>query len=80
MTMFIELKDGLFEGVLKTVITRRQFGFISGDDGREIFVHQDNCVGYTLKLGDRVQYDIGPAITLGRPDMAINVRLGGGAL
>lgn len=46
-------------GKVKTWLEDRGFGFITGDDGRDIFVHARQLPRgvRVLRAGDRVQYD-----------------------
>jgi CspA family cold shock protein len=49
------------EGKVKWFNTRKGYGFISTDDGRDIFVHYSNIAaeGYkTLAEGDAVSFDV----------------------
>lgn len=39
--------------------TERGFGFITGDDGKDVYVHTTAIVGGTaLSVGDEVEYDV----------------------
>ena len=64
------------EGSVKWFDARKGYGFINGDDGREIYVHYTGieCEGFrVLRYGKRVEYD---EQTL--PDghrQAVNVRI-----
>ena len=49
------------EGPVKWFNQRKGYGFISTDDGRDIFVHYSNISGEgfkTLAEGDQVSFDI----------------------
>ncbi|HUT42732.1 MAG TPA: cold shock domain-containing protein [Desulfobacterales bacterium] len=49
------------EGTVKWFNQRKGYGFISTDDGRDIFVHYSNISGEgfkTLAEGDQVSFDI----------------------
>jgi cold shock CspA family protein len=51
---------GARTGTVKFFQPDRNFGFIRGDDGVEIFVHKSAIVGAsTLRAGQRVRYDVG---------------------
>jgi cold shock CspA family protein len=52
----------------------RHWGFIRENDGTQWFFHQSNAIRYYIpKLSDMVQFEIGPPITLGKKDQAINI-------
>jgi len=47
------------KGKVKMFNTARGFGFITGDDGRDVYVHISSIEGgETLAAGDVVEYDI----------------------
>lgn len=49
----------MVEGTVKFFNNMKNFGFISGDDGKDYFVHSSGIVeGETLNEGDRVSFDI----------------------
>lgn len=48
-------------GKIKWFNNQKGYGFISGDDGKEIFVHYSGIVGEgfkTLNEGDKVTFDV----------------------
>ncbi|MCK4386220.1 MAG: cold shock domain-containing protein [candidate division Zixibacteria bacterium] len=59
------------KGKIKRIIRERGFGFISAEDGREIFFHQSELQNIdfdTLVEGDQLEFDVvkgqkGPAAT-----------------
>lgn len=60
-------------GVVKWFSKSRGFGFIVGDDGKEIFVHHSNILmeGYKyLEAGEKVCYQVE---TVEKGEKAINV-------
>lgn len=60
-------------GTVKWFQPVRGYGFIVGDDGKEVFVHQSNILmnGFrTLEAGQKVGYQIEP---MEKGDKAINV-------
>ena len=64
-------------GTVKKIIADRGFGFIRGEDGREIFFHRTCLQGLpfeTLKEGQAVDFDIEEAT---RGPRANNVRAEG---
>jgi CspA family cold shock protein len=39
--------------------SERGFGFITGDDGKDVYVHSSSIQGATsLAVGDEVEYDV----------------------
>jgi CspA family cold shock protein len=64
------------KGTVKRVIRERGFGFISAEDGREIFFHRSALEGIdfdALEEGNSVEFDVerGP-----KGPRALNVRMG----
>ncbi|MFL2629797.1 MAG: cold-shock protein [Flavobacteriaceae bacterium] len=54
-------------GTVKFFNTRKGFGFIEGEDSKDIFVHASNLIDQ-IKDGDKVSYDLeetekGPSAT-----------------
>ena len=63
------------EGTVKWFDAKKGYGFINGDDGREIYVHYTGIVseGFrTLDYGKRVEYEIADTE---RGREAVNVRI-----
>lgn len=51
------------KGTVKWFEPVKGYGFIAGDDGQDVFVHQSNILmkGFrTLEVGQRVSYQIEP--------------------
>ena len=49
------------EGKIKKIIRERGFGFITTEDGKEVFFHRSALQGIrfdTLKEGDKVKFDL----------------------
>ncbi|MEM4272215.1 MAG: cold shock domain-containing protein [Candidatus Bilamarchaeaceae archaeon] len=47
------------EGRVKFFNASKRFGFISGDDGKEYFVHESGLkAGTRIREGDRVKFEI----------------------
>ena len=63
-----------YSGIVRTFISNRRFGFITLDDGRDVFFHQNDFQG-TPVLGARVEFELGPAVTFGKPPQAANIVL-----
>jgi cold shock CspA family protein len=64
-----------YRGIVVRYDERKQWGFIQGNSGEEIFFHRANCVsGFQPQLGTGVEYEIGKPFTIGKPDQAIDVR------
>lgn len=64
-------------GTVKKIIADRGFGFIRGEDGREVFFHRSGLNGLTfeaLKEGQAVEFDLEEAT---RGPRANNVRASG---
>ncbi len=49
----------LMKGKVKMFNTERGFGFITGDDGKDVYVHSSSITGgAVLASGDSVEYDV----------------------
>lgn len=47
------------KGKVKMFNAARGFGFITGDDGKDVYFHTTSVVGgVTLNVGDAVEYDV----------------------
>jgi CspA family cold shock protein len=65
----------LATGTVKFFNNEKGFGFISREEGEDVFVHYSNIQGNgyrTLDEGQRVEFDIGPGR---KGDEAQNVRV-----
>lgn len=63
----------MHHGVVKWFDPVKCYGFITGDDGKDVFVHQSNILmkGFRLlEVGQRVSYQVGPTE---KGNKAINV-------
>ncbi len=63
------------EGTVRFFDDEKGFGFIAGDDGKDVFVHRTRVCMSGQKIlyqGDRVAYDVEETA---KGDMAINVVL-----
>lgn len=47
----------MVEGAIKFFDNKKNFGFISGDDGKDYFVHRSGVAGGNPREGDRVTFD-----------------------
>ena len=58
-------------GTVKWFSGLKRYGFISRDEGEDVFVHESGIVSGFIKEGDRVEFDIeeGP-----KGPKAVNVR------
>ena len=62
-------------GTVKFFNTEKGYGFISREDGDDVFVHFSNIEGDGFKIleeGQRVEFDVGPGR---KGDEAQNVRM-----
>ena len=65
----------MHQGIVEQYHPRRQFGFVRDLDGAKYFFHLDNCAkGFKPELGMQVEYTVGAAYTLGKPDQALDVK------
>ena len=47
------------KGKIKMFNTERGFGFITGDDGKDVYVHKTSIEGgIALAVGDSVEYEV----------------------
>lgn len=49
------------DGKVKWFNAVKGFGFITGSDGQDVFMHKSDVNGQPLQEGDKVQYEIGKA-------------------
>ena len=65
------------KGVVKEYNPEKGFGFITGEDGEDYFVHvsglREHLKGKGLRVGQNVSFDVDFEM---RGDKAVNVRLG----
>jgi CspA family cold shock protein len=68
-------RDPLVTGSVKFFNAEKGYGFISRDDGADVFVHFSNIQGdgyRSLDDGQRVEFDVAPGR---KGDEALNVRV-----
>lgn len=47
------------QGTVKFFNENKKFGFISGDDGKDVFVHETGLKeGVSIKEGDKVSFEV----------------------
>jgi CspA family cold shock protein len=59
----VEIESIVTTGTVKFFNAEKGFGFISREDGDDVFVHFSNITGSgykTLDEGQRVEFDVGP--------------------
>lgn len=62
------------QGMVVVFHTVKHWGFIRESDGTEWFFHQSNAIPYYIpKLEDMVQFEIGPPLSIGKRDQAVNI-------
>jgi cold shock CspA family protein len=64
----------IHKGTVVTFQERKRWGFIEESDGSRWFFHTDNAdKGFHPRLGIAVEFLIGPPLSLGKPDQAVDV-------
>lgn len=61
-----------YVGIVSAYFPSRKFGFILLDDGSSRFFHLSNFHGAPV-LGERVQFELGSPVKLGRDMQAVNI-------
>lgn len=62
-----------YSGVVSAYFPSRKFGFILLDDGSSRFFHLSNCPHGIPSLGQRVEFELGDPVKLGRDKQAVNL-------
>lgn len=63
-------------GTVTTYFADRKFGFITCDSEKTPrFFHENNFVAGQPKLGARVEFELGDASKLGKPQQCVNIRV-----
>jgi cold shock CspA family protein len=67
-------------GTIEFFNNAKGYGFISVDAGGSVFFHCTNLLDKTMKpdthlVGQRVRFELAPAIAKGKPPQAVNVAL-----
>ncbi len=53
------IKSDTMKGTVKMFNAARGFGFITGEDGKDVYVHNTSIEGgATLAVGDKVEYEV----------------------
>ena len=53
---------GTMQGTVKSFNPEKNFGFITGPDGNDVFIHGNSCVdGSTPQAGDTITFDVEPS-------------------
>lgn len=74
-SVYVERKRPMPTGTVKFFNNEKGYGFISREDGDDVFVHFSNIdgTGYrTLEEGQRVEFEVGPGR---KGDEALGVRV-----
>jgi cold shock CspA family protein len=62
-----------YTAIVSAFFPSRKFGFLLLDDGSSRFFHLSNCPHGVPILGQRVGFELGPPVKLGRDMQAINI-------
>jgi cold shock CspA family protein len=62
-----------YTAIVSAYFPSRKFGFVLLDDGSSRFFHLSNCPSGVPGLGERVEFELGPPVKLGRDMQAINI-------
>ena len=79
---FLPKKYFMYSGVVRRWATgneKQGYGFITGDDGADNFVHHSDLNGHTLLVGKRVRYDLATVEGKGGKTKTKAVNIRGGA-
>jgi cold shock CspA family protein len=60
-------------GIVSAFFPSRKFGFILLDDKSSRFFHLSNCPNGIPVLGERVEFELGDPVKLGRDKQAVNI-------
>ena len=64
-----------YQGKITLYNQPKGWGFITRDDGEQIFFHVSNKIKNCFPaLGVRVEFEMGPPLEIGKKDQAVNLR------
>jgi cold shock CspA family protein len=60
-------------GVIQTYFPGRKYGFVAASDGSIRFFHESNFTSGVPHLGDKIEFELGDPIRLGKQEQATNI-------
>lgn len=69
------MKQGAQTGKVKFYMADKGYGFITGDDGQEYFMHATGLNEKKIQAGDAVNFDLEESKKKGKGPCAVNVSL-----
>jgi cold shock CspA family protein len=62
-----------YQAIISTYFPARKFGFLKQSDGSTVFFHATNFEAGVPRLGEKVEFELGDPVKLGKPQQAVNV-------